>query len=120
MTGRAKRAAQRAEGEAAAAARMGVLVGLEAPPEQGPQPVGWMVAVTGSVVGSQHVCIACMPFQPSTFVPVYAPMLAARRRCRQCQQPLEQVAAPTCVECGERWISPTARNCSCDAPGVRR
>jgi len=120
MTGRMKRAQQRAEGEAAAAARMGVLVGLDAPPETPDQPVGWMVPVTGSVVGAQHVCVHCLPFRPSTFVPVYAPMLAARRKCRQCQQPLEAVAAPTCVECGQRWITPTQRDCSCDAPGVRR
>lgn len=120
MTGRMKRAAQRADGEAAAAERMGVLVGLQAPPETAPQPVGWMMPVAGSIYGRGHLCVTCQPTSPSTiFVPVYVQQVAARQVCRRCHQPLEQVAAPICRECGERWHSPTSRACSCDAPGVR-
>ena len=119
MNGRMKRAAQRADGEAAAAARMGILCGLEAPAEVAERPVGWMVSVSGSVKGAGHTCRVCAPVRPGAMLPVYRSQLAATLPCVRCGQVLEQQATPTCQECGERWLSPVQRACSCDAPGVR-
>ena len=60
-------------------------------PEAEPEPVvGWMRPATGSVKGTDHLCLECAPMKPFLdAIPVYGHQLAATVPCGVCCRRLE-------------------------------
>lgn len=92
---RARKAQERADGNAAAADRAGNLVGLTAPVTNGPDIVGWMRPAPGTIKGQQHQCISCQPVLPKGpgWKEVQRHWLAATMPCSVCGTKLERVQA---------------------------
>jgi hypothetical protein len=90
-----KRLDDQADQEAAAADQAGHLLGLTTQPAEpvGPDLVGWMQTVPGTVKGTGHRCRRCQPTRPHRghWVHVLRNQLAARAGCTKCGRILELV-----------------------------
>ena len=96
-----RRKQQDADGQAAAADRIGNLMGLEEPPparDPHLDVVGWMQWSPATMKGVHHRCLDCQPTKPGKgyWEPVTRGRLAATMHCTVpgCRRKLETVKVP--------------------------
>lgn len=84
-------AARAAAQEESSHVRIGLLLDLQGDDAKEEPPVGYALPATDTLKMREHICTECAGprIATSAYVPVYAPMLAAKMPCTRCGRRLE-------------------------------